>query len=104
MMKKETSNEENTTTTTRENNRMDIGQLEAKSKDELMELAKEMELSDYGELTKQDLTMRLLQAEAEQQGNISRTADLLGVERSNLYKKMRGYGIAPARRPDEETP
>ncbi len=70
MMKKEISNEENTTTTTRENNRMDISQLEVKSKDELMELAKEMELSDYADLTKQDLTMRLLQAEAEQQGNI----------------------------------
>ena len=69
-MEKEATNEENTTTTTRENNKMDISQLEAKSKDELMELAKEMELSDYVDLTKQDLTMRLLQAEAEQQGNI----------------------------------
>ena len=68
MMEKEATNEENTTTTTRENNKMDISQLEAKSKDELMELAKEMELSDYVDLTKQDLTMRLLQAEAEQQG------------------------------------
>jgi len=28
-------------------------------------------------------------------GNISRTADALGLERSNLYKKMRGLGIAP---------
>jgi hypothetical protein len=27
-------------------------------------------------------------------GNISRTADALGLERSNLYKKMRGLGIA----------
>jgi DNA-binding NtrC family response regulator len=30
-------------------------------------------------------------------GNISRTADVLGLERSNLYKKMRALGIAPAR-------
>ena len=30
-------------------------------------------------------------------GNISRTADALGLERSNLYKKMRGLGIAPGR-------
>jgi two-component system nitrogen regulation response regulator NtrX len=30
-------------------------------------------------------------------GNISRTAEALGLERSNLYKKMRGLGIAPTR-------
>ena len=34
-----------------------------------------------------------------QQGNISRTAEVLGVERSNLYRKMRAFGIAPSRRP-----
>jgi two-component system nitrogen regulation response regulator NtrX len=31
-------------------------------------------------------------------GNISRTADALGIERSNLYKKMRGLGIQPPAR------
>jgi two-component system nitrogen regulation response regulator NtrX len=35
-------------------------------------------------------------------GNISRTAEALGIERSNLYKKMRGLGIAPRER-DEQT-
>jgi two-component system nitrogen regulation response regulator NtrX len=40
----------------------------------------------------------ILQVLAAHQGNISRTADALGVERSNLYKKMRGFGIAPSRR------
>jgi two-component system nitrogen regulation response regulator NtrX len=39
----------------------------------------------------------ILQALAAQQGNISRTADALGVERSNLYKKMKAFGIAPSR-------
>ena len=39
----------------------------------------------------------ILKALAAQQGNISRTAEVLGVERSNLYRKMRGFGIAPAR-------
>jgi two-component system nitrogen regulation response regulator NtrX len=43
----------------------------------------------------------ILRALAAQQGNISRTADLLGVERSNLYRKMRAFGIAP-RKSDEE--
>jgi two-component system nitrogen regulation response regulator NtrX len=39
----------------------------------------------------------ILQALAAQNGNISRTADVLGVERSNLYKKMKAFGIAPSR-------
>ena len=37
----------------------------------------------------------ILRALAAQQGNISRTAEALGVERSNLYRKMRSFGIAP---------
>jgi two-component system nitrogen regulation response regulator NtrX len=44
----------------------------------------------------------ILRALAQQQGNISRTADALGIERSNLYRKMRGFGIAPRRSEDEE--
>ena len=32
---------------------------------------------------------------------MSRTADVLGVERSNLYRKMRAFGIAPDARRDE---
>ncbi|HTM23801.1 MAG TPA: sigma-54 dependent transcriptional regulator [Vicinamibacterales bacterium] len=39
----------------------------------------------------------ILRALATQNGNISRTADALGVERSNLYRKMRAFGIAPRR-------
>jgi two-component system nitrogen regulation response regulator NtrX len=46
-----------------------------------------------------DLILRTL---AEQQGNMSRTAEVLGVERSNLYRKMKAFGIAPSRRADEE--
>jgi transcriptional regulator of acetoin/glycerol metabolism len=33
---------------------------------------------------------------------MSKTADVLGVERSNLYRKMKTFGIAPSRRADEE--
>lgn len=44
-----------------------------------------------------DYTLHVL---AAQQGNISRTAEILGVERSNLYRKMRGLGIGPIRTPE----
>jgi two-component system, NtrC family, nitrogen regulation response regulator NtrX len=44
----------------------------------------------------------ILKALAAQQGNISRTAEVLGVERSNLYRKMKGFGIIPARRTEGE--
>jgi len=43
----------------------------------------------------------ILRALAAQQGNISRTADALGIERSNLYRKMRAFGIAPSRASEE---
>src|SRR5687767_5159766 len=46
----------------------------------------------------------ILRALASQHGNISRTAELLGIERSNLYRKMRGFGIAPSRRSEDEEP
>jgi len=49
---------------------MNISQLENKNRDELVELAKEMSVSNSASLKKQDLIMRLLQAYAEQQGNI----------------------------------
>jgi len=38
----------------------------------------------------------ILRALEAHRGNVSRTADVLGVERSNLYRKMRGLGISPA--------
>jgi two-component system nitrogen regulation response regulator NtrX len=44
----------------------------------------------------------ILKALAAQAGNISRTAELLGVERSNLYRKMKGFGIVAARRGEAE--
>jgi transcription termination factor Rho len=49
---------------------MDITELENRSKEELVELAKEMGISSPASLKKQDIIMRLLQAHTEQQGNI----------------------------------
>jgi two-component system nitrogen regulation response regulator NtrX len=52
-------------------------------------------LADARDRFERDYILHVL---AAQHGNISRTADALGVERSNLYKKMRGFGIAPPKR------
>jgi len=49
---------------------MNITELEKKTRDELVELAKEMGISNYASLKKQELIMRLLQANVEQQGYI----------------------------------
>ena len=54
-----------------------------------------LSLHDARERFERDYILRAL---AAQQGNISRTADALGVERSNLYRKMRAFGIVPSRR------
>jgi len=58
-----------------------------------------MTLHEARDRFERDLILRTL---AEQQGNMSRTADVLGVERSNLYRKMKAFGIAPSRRLDGE--
>jgi len=49
---------------------MNIAELEAKTLDELQDLAKDMGLSGYSRLKKHDLISRLLRAQAEQQGYI----------------------------------
>ncbi|MFH1381783.1 MAG: transcription termination factor Rho [Chloroflexota bacterium] len=48
---------------------MDISQLEPKSMEELLDLAKELGIANHTELSKQDLMVRLLQAYTEQEGN-----------------------------------
>ena len=50
---------------------MNISQLQNKTRDELIELAKEMGISNYTSLKKQDIVMRLLQADTEQQATSS---------------------------------
>jgi two-component system nitrogen regulation response regulator NtrX len=57
--------------------------------------AERLTLHEARDRFERDLILRTL---AEQQGNMSRTAEVLGVERSNLYRKMKAFGIAPARR------
>jgi len=49
---------------------MEISELENKSRTELIELAREMNISNIAQLKKQDIIMRLLQSQAEQQGHV----------------------------------
>ncbi len=49
-------------------------------------------LSEVRQAAERDYILRKLE---ESGGNVSRTAELLGLERSNLYKKMRSLGIVP---------
>ena len=61
--------------------------------------AERLTLYEARDRFERDLILRTL---ADQQGNMSRTAEVLGVERSNLYRKMKAFGIAPSRRPEAE--
>jgi two-component system nitrogen regulation response regulator NtrX len=51
-----------------------------------------LSLQEVRQAAERDYILRKLE---EAGGNVSRTAELLGLERSNLYKKMRVLGIAP---------
>jgi two-component system nitrogen regulation response regulator NtrX len=64
-----------------------------------VEPAERLTLYEARDHFERDLILRTL---AEQAGNMSRTAEVLGVERSNLYRKMKAFGIAPSRRPEGE--
>jgi len=49
-------------------------------------------LQDVREAAEHDYILKKLE---EAKGNVSRTAELLGLERSHLYRKMKALGIAP---------
>ena len=49
-------------------------------------------LQEVREAAERDYIVRKLE---ETQGNVTRTAELLGLERSNLYRKMKALGIVP---------
>jgi len=57
--------------------------------------AMSLSLHDAREQFERDYILRAL---AVQRYNISRTAEALSVERSNLYRKMRAFGIVPLRK------
>ena len=81
----------------------DLGFLESsalgRAAEPIESAAERMTLHEARDAFERTLILRTL---AEQQGNMSRTSEVLGVERSNLYRKMKAFGIAPSRRPDTD--
>ena len=58
-------------------------------------------LEDFPSLAaaREDFEKKYILKKYQESGrNMSRTAEALDVERSNLYRKMKGYGLLPARR------
>ena len=73
---------------------MNINELENKSRNELIELAKEVGISNYASLKKQEIIMRLLQNYTVQQGNIfcSGTLEIM----SDGYGFLRSNNLLPS--------
>ena len=49
-------------------------------------------LQEVREAAERDYILKKLE---EANGNITRTAELVGLERSHLYRKMKALGVAP---------
>ncbi|HEY8477078.1 MAG TPA: transcription termination factor Rho [Chloroflexota bacterium] len=72
---------------------MNIAELEAKTRDELQDLARELGLQSVAGLRKQELIYRVLQAQSEQQGNIF-TGGILDITDEG-YGFLRGERYLP---------
>ena len=73
---------------------MNLAELEAKTRDDLQDMAKELGLTGITQLKKQDLVMRLLQAQAEQQGLLFSGGVLQTME--DGYGFLRKGGFLPS--------
>src|SRR5688500_1428118 len=70
---------------------MTLAELEARSVDDLQDMAKELDISGYSRLKKQDLAFRILQAQTEQQGNIFKKGILDIMEDGFGFMRLSGY-------------
>jgi len=73
---------------------LNLTELETKTKDELVEVAKELDIGGAGTLRKQDLVFRIMQAKAEREGNYF-AGGILEME-SDGYGFMRTQGLKPS--------
>ncbi len=72
---------------------MNLAELDAKTREELMDVAKDMGVTGHTGLRKQDLVFRILQARAEQQGNLLAGGVLEITDEG--YGFLRGDGLRP---------
>ena len=72
-----------------------LADLENRNMDELQDMAKELDISGYSRLKKQDLAFRILQAQTEQQGNIFRKGILEIMEDGFGFLRVGGYLPGP---------
>ena len=72
---------------------MNLAELEAKTREELMDVAKDLGITGHTGLRKQDLVFRILQARAEQQGNLL-AGGILEITDEG-YGFLRGDGLRP---------
>jgi transcription termination factor Rho len=75
-----------------------LADLESRNLDDLQEMAKELDISGYSRLKKQDLAFRILQAQTEQQGNIFKRGILEIMEDGFGFLRLSG-GFLPS--PDD---
>ena len=68
-----------------------LAELETRSLDDLQEMAKELDISGYSRLRKQDLAFRILQAQTEQQGNIFKRGILEIMEDGFGFLRLTSY-------------
>jgi transcription termination factor Rho len=73
-----------------------LAELETRSLDDLQEMAKELDISGYSRLRKQDLAFRILQAQTEQQGNIFKRGILEIMEDGFGFLRLTSYLPGPS--------
>ena len=74
---------------------LELADLELKTVQELQEMAKDMEVSGYSALKKQDLVFRILQAQAEQSGLIFREGILEILPDGFGFLRLRDFSPSP---------
>src|SRR5438477_173703 len=72
-----------------------LAELESRNVDDLQEMAKELDISGFSRLKKQDLAFRILQAQTEQQGNIFKKGILEIMEDGFGFLRLAG-GYLPS--------
>jgi len=75
------------------NNALNVTELETKTRDELVELAKGLNLSGYSSMKKDELVTKLMQTQAEQQGQLFLSGTLETVD--DGYGFLRRDGLLP---------